>query len=106
LRRLHVITSAFHLPRTEAIFTWIFQLSPPPQPYHLTFEAVPDVGLGSAALAARQQKEQTGLAQVLALRSRLTTLPAFHRWLYAEHAAYAIGQPAPPPIHPSALGTY
>jgi hypothetical protein len=106
LRRLHVITSAFHLARTEAIFTWIFQLSPPSQPYHLTFEAVPNVGMEPAALAARQQKEQAGLQQVQALRSRLTTLPALHRWLYAEHAAYAIGQQPDPLTDISALGTY
>ncbi|MEM9121473.1 MAG: YdcF family protein [Cyanobacteria bacterium P01_F01_bin.56] len=36
LQRLHVITSAFHLPRTQAIFDWIFALTPFRKPWQLT----------------------------------------------------------------------
>ena len=105
LRRLHVITSAFHLPRTEAIFTWIFQLSQPQPAYHLSFEAVPDIGLTETVLTARYQKEEAGLAQVMTLRSQLTALPDLHRWLYREHAAYAITK-NPIRITDTALETY
>ncbi len=96
LKRLHVITSAFHLPRTEAIFKWIFSLPSDDKPYHLTFEAVPDVGIAPPALQARQAREQASLAQVMHLKSRLTSLLEVHRWLYQEHAAYAVAlQPTP-----------
>lgn len=105
IRRLHVITSQFHLPRTEAIFNWIFRLSGSESPYHLTFEAVPDMGIPRDALAARYQKEQRGLAQVLELRSRLNSLPELHRWLYTEHNAYAVSGQAIPSSG-EALGTY
>lgn len=91
LRALHVITSQFHLPRTQTIFEWIFQLSSPAEPYRLTFEAVPDIGITAMALQARQAREHASLQTVFHLRSRLTTLPDVHRWLYTEHAAYAIG---------------
>jgi uncharacterized SAM-binding protein YcdF (DUF218 family) len=105
LRRLHVITSAFHLPRTQAIFAWIFQLSPPVIPYQLTFEAVPNIGIPSVALAARQQREATSLEQVCYLSIQLTTLAAVHHWLYREHDAYAIAR-SPQRITDAAQGTY
>jgi len=105
LRRLHVITSAFHLPRAEAIFAWIFQLSPPEPPYWLTFEAVPDVGLSEAVLAARRQREENGRVRVMEVRSQLTTLAEVHRWLYTDHAAYAVGK-LPVRVQGAAIESY
>lgn len=46
LRRIHVITSAFHMPRTEAIFRWVFTLTPVAPSYEMEFTAVPN-GSGS-----------------------------------------------------------
>jgi hypothetical protein len=95
LRRLLVITSAFHLPRAQAVFTWIFGLEPPPGGYALSFAATPDDGLEPELLAARQAKEQAALAALPALQARLTSLPALHEWLFQAHAAYAVGAPRP-----------
>ncbi|MEM1310275.1 MAG: YdcF family protein [Cyanobacteria bacterium P01_H01_bin.153] len=92
LQRLHVVTSDFHFQRTQAIFAWVFGLFPHARKFHLTFEAVPNVGLTAAALQARIEREQKSLAQVQNLRSQLSTLSALHQWLYAEHAAYAIAK--------------
>lgn len=105
LRHLHVITSEFHLPRTEAIFTWVFQLSSSNPHYHLTFETVPNVGIADTVLAARNQKERQGLARVRELRSQLTSLPDLHHWLYTEHQAYAVARQAAQ-ISGVALETY
>lgn len=105
LRKLHVITSAFHLPRTRAIFDWIFALSPCHQPVQLTFEAVPNMGIAEPALQARRDREQASLAKFQALQTRFTTLAEVHRWLYREHGAYAIAQ-TPHKLTNDALGTY
>lgn len=105
LRRLHVVTSEFHLSRTIAIFHWILTLPPLSVPFHLSFEGVPNVGMAAAALASRRDRERASLAQVQALQTRLTTLVAVHRWLYAEHGAYALGS-APNRLRSAALGTY
>lgn len=105
LRHLHIITSEFHLPRTEAIFNWIFALSPPATPYRLSFAAVPNVGLPAAVLQARRDREQASLARLSALQSRLPTLATVHRWLYTEHGAYAIGQTSQR-LNNSALASY
>ncbi len=105
LRRLHVITSAFHRPRTEAIFRWIFALSSPAVPYALTFEAVSDVGIAADVLAERCERERASLARVNALKTRFTTLSAVHRWLYDEHAAYAIAH-IPEQLSSAALDSY
>ncbi|NEQ43877.1 MAG: YdcF family protein [Leptolyngbya sp. SIOISBB] len=105
LRRLHVITSAFHLPRTQAIFEWVFALSPCHQPVHLTFEAVPNIGMVDPALQARCDLEQASLAKFQTLQTRFTQLAEVHRWLYREHGAYAIAQ-TPQKLNNEALGTY
>jgi hypothetical protein len=105
LQRLHVITSAFHLPRAQAIFEWIFSLPPLTTDWQLTLEAVPDVGLAGAALQARYEREQTSLATFRTLEGRFSNLAAVHRWLYAEHGAYAIAQ-TPRRLNNAALETY
>ncbi len=101
LRRLLVITSEFHISRTQAIFRWIFAVPPLVCGYDLSFEAVPDVGMTPDALAARRAKEAESLAAVPALAVRCATLADVHRWLFTEHAAYAVAaagerEPAPP----------
>jgi len=90
LRSLHVITSAFHLPRTEAIFHWVFNLEDIPHNVQLTYEAVEDVGIEENVLAARKEREAKGLERVLRLERSIRTLRDFHIWLYTEHDAYAI----------------
>lgn len=105
LRRLRVITSEFHLPRTQAIFTWIFGLSCSQPPYRLTFEAVPDVEMSYTALTTRRERERASLQRIEELRSQLTTLPDVHRWLYTEHAAYAVSK-SPERLDNAALKTY
>ncbi len=106
-RHLHVITSAFHLPRTETIFRWVFGLAPT-QPYALTFESVPDDGIATDTLTARIDKERASLERLHALIPTIHTLTDLHRWLYSEHAAYAMRNhflDVPPPP-PTAIDTY
>ncbi|MEM6837092.1 MAG: YdcF family protein [Cyanobacteria bacterium P01_C01_bin.120] len=105
LQRLHTVTSAFHLPRTQAIFEWVFGLPPHATAFHLTFESVPNVGLTAAVLQARTKREGASLATVQPLQRQLTTLSALHQWLYTEHAAYAIAK-TPQRLHSAALESY
>lgn len=91
LRRLLVVTSAFHLARTEAAFRWVYGLEPPNGGYDLGFAPAPDDGLTAAALAARRAKEAAGLArlQALAESGRIASLAALHAFLHGEHDAYS-----------------
>jgi len=91
LRRLLVITSQFHLPRTESAFRWVYSLDAPAQGYELTFEAVEDAGLEQDALALRQAREQKSLEQLLETSKTVRTLPQFTDWLFTYHEAYAVG---------------
>jgi hypothetical protein len=88
-RRALVITSAFHLPRTEAAFRWIWGLPAPGGECALDFESVPDEGHDSEMLAARTEKERAGLARVLELRERLRSFPDLHEWLFTRHGVYS-----------------
>jgi uncharacterized SAM-binding protein YcdF (DUF218 family) len=87
-RKILVITSAFHLPRTEAIFRWIYGLDRSPGEITLSFVASPDAGIAPDALAARMAKEQASLKSIPQLAQRLNTLAKLHLWLFTEHLAY------------------
>lgn len=88
LRRLLVITSDFHMPRTQAIFAWIYGLTPT-DGYSFAFEAVVDDGIDAEALNERRAKEARALADMYALAGRITSLAQFHEWFFTEHRAYA-----------------
>jgi uncharacterized SAM-binding protein YcdF (DUF218 family) len=91
-KRLLIITSDSHMPRTQAIFQWVYGLTSPGNPgdYSLHFEAMPDRGMDAELLRVRQEKEKAGLARVLRLKEQIRTWTGFHRWLYSEHGAYAV----------------
>lgn len=88
LRRLLVITSDFHMPRTEAIFRWVYGMDP--AQFDLTFEAVPDQGIEASVLQARREREAQSLERLQETMRHVTTLMQLHRWLFSEHHAYAI----------------
>jgi hypothetical protein len=95
-RHLLVITSQFHMPRSEAIFRWIYSLDAP-VPYQLEFAASSDDGLSEASLAARVAREQASLRSLGHLRERLTSLRTLAEWLFTEHKAYmAVREPLAP----------
>jgi len=88
LRRLLVITSDFHLPRTQAVFNWMYSLEPKSLAYELEFESVSDASMPPDLFADRQQKEQKSLDGFGKLTSQISTIRDCHRWLFTEHEAY------------------
>ncbi len=88
LRRLLVVNSEFHMPRTEAIFRWVFGLVPD-RGYQLSFESTENTGVPTEALEVRAGRERASLATIRELAGRISTLNDLHQWMYAEHGAYA-----------------
>jgi hypothetical protein len=101
LRRLLVVNSEFHMPRTRMIFDWIFGLPPADPPYVLDYHTVPDQGLTEVRLEARRAKEVARMEDLRLTIPRIANLAALHHWLFTEHRAYAVGADphadAPPP---------
>lgn len=98
LKRLLVLTSDFHLPRTQAIFQWVFGLpfpaGSPANSYSLSFEAVPDDGIEDGMLQARRDREAASMQIVEGHRQRIHTFEALHHMLFIEHDVYK-SAPAP-----------
>ena len=103
-RALLVVTSAFHMPRTEAIFRWVYGLSP--RRCTLQFEWVPDAGMAPAALSARRQLEAARLRSLVPVMSRIDTIDELHRWLFTDHRAYAVDKLDRRPEVGDAIDTY
>jgi hypothetical protein len=96
LKKLLIVTSAFHTPRTKAIFEWIFNLPPSSFNYEMEFESSPDYGLSPQALTARIHREKNSLSNLGNMIQKINTLEDFIIWLYTKHAAYAPNKPFKP----------
>ena len=57
-RSLAIVTSEFHMPRSRAIFDWIFGMEP--GKYQLRFEAAPNDGLSERSSAAQAREGNVG----------------------------------------------
>lgn len=90
LRKLLVVTSEFHMPRTRAIFEWVYGLDIPMESYELEFRAAPNVGLDEASLDARLAKETKAITNVEQLRKQIVTFSQLHNWIYTKHDAYRL----------------
>jgi hypothetical protein len=93
LQRLLVITSDFHLPRTQLAFEWIYRLGPRPFDPILEFESVTDPSMDQAVWLERRDKEQRSLEKLSLMTERILNVEQLHRWLFAEHSAYCSGKP-------------
>jgi uncharacterized SAM-binding protein YcdF (DUF218 family) len=91
LRRLLIITSEFHLPRTEAVFRWVYGLEPKALPYDLHFEGVADPSMDPEVMREREGRERKSLSETADLARRMTRLTEFHQWLFTRHKAYSAG---------------
>ena len=91
LRRLLVVNSEFHMPRTRMIFDWVFGLPPAEPPYTLDYHTVPDLGLTELSIEARRAKEVARMEGLRRLIPRIGSLAAMHWFLFTEHQAYAAG---------------
>ena len=85
--RLLVITSEFHMPRTRAIFEWLFGLDG--GQYQLSFEASPNRGLTTDGEQFRSDKEQQALTGFRNVQQRISNLRHLQEWLFTEHQAYS-----------------
>jgi uncharacterized SAM-binding protein YcdF (DUF218 family) len=105
LGKLLVVTSAFHMPRTQEVFQWIFGLPPHVISYRLAFYATPDTDINDQDLTARIDGEKNRLDSFRELPGRIKSLPGLHRWIYTEHAVYA-AHLKPQPVSGREANTY
>jgi DUF218 domain len=98
-RKLVVITSEFHIPRTKAIFDWVFGLGK--EKYELRYEATPNEGLTGDLLQRRRAKEAASLEALQHMIENIQDFRCLHQWIQTEHRAYSaegwIGRRASPP---------
>ncbi|KAI0565377.1 hypothetical protein FGB62_19g261 [Gracilaria domingensis] len=87
LKRICVITSVFHMPRTRAIFEWIFSLDG----HHseIDYVVTEDRGMSAEQSAARIEKEQQSLKKLS--RSTIPTVQTMEdlaQFVFVAHGAY------------------
>lgn len=97
-RRLSVVTSAFHTPRTAAIFDSVYEIAGRDfygdgAAFSLDYHPVSDEGLFADDVeAARVAKEAAAVVAWRANVAALPDMPALHAWLFSTHLCYAVGR--------------
>jgi len=93
-KKLLIITSEFHMPRTRAIFDWIFNTpnnSGGENPgYRLLYLQSPNSGLSEEIVAARIEREEIGRKRVITQQKKYDTLPKVLKFLTTEHGMYKV----------------
>ncbi len=96
IANLTIITSSFHMPRTKAMFDFVFSLPDNTnlrKSYNITYIDTPNAGLNDDFLQERCKREKQGIQRVQELKQQINNLQEFNKWLFAHHAAYTIGLP-------------
>ena len=88
-RKLLVITSAFHMRRSRAVFEWVYGLDRA-RSYDLEFAEASDDGLDADIIRARQEKEAEAFERWRDLPNRIRSIAELHQWLFTSHEAYAV----------------
>lgn len=95
-RRLAVVTSDFHMPRTAATFDFCYGLAGAQGlggPFQLDYHRVSDAGLfDPVVLQARAAKEAAATAAWRANARGLGSVADLHAWLFETHLCYAVGR--------------
>lgn len=86
LTNVLIVTSDFHIPRSKAIFNWIYGLFAPD--CHLDFLWVSTKHLDSEIIGVRSEKEAQSLISLKKVIDRVDSKNKFHEWFYQEHQAY------------------
>ena len=113
-RKLVVVNSEFHMPRTKAVFDLVYGFPSEgksgPRRYRLRYHATEN-RLAPDVLQMRLQKEEKALPRFLpggVWQSRIKTLEDLHFWVHTENMAYASNRLLTPrePIDPALLKSY
>jgi len=97
-RRLAVVTSAFHMPRTRAIFDSTYEMFardflPSSEKFKLSYHPVSDDGLfDPGVVEARIAKEAKAAATWRQNVEEMASVAELHAWLFATHLCYSVSR--------------
>jgi len=90
LKHVIVITSEFHMPRTQTIFQHMQQLHQGLARCRIEFEVTQNFMDDQSVLEDRKQREGNSLRKYqTSVVQHITSLTAFVHWFYTEHACYS-----------------
>lgn len=92
LRKLLIVTSDWHMPRTRFLFEWIYGLTPFSPGYELEFLDAHDPAMPSDVFDQRTRREQASLQSIKRRANGIGTMRDFHRWFFTEHDLYKSSQ--------------
>lgn len=97
-RRIAVVTSHFHMPRSQALYEDMFKLAAhelfdDPNRFSLWFVSVSDEGLfPPEVLQSRRQREAASLLTWRGNSAKITSIKKLHSWLFDTHLCYSVSR--------------
>ena len=104
LRKIHIITSDWHLPRTREIFDTVFACG---GKFALTYSAVTSLGHSDEDTKIRLDRESESL-QTFKTKTKptLTDMESLHRFIFEDHGCYKAGCHLKPAKQSSSAAMY
>lgn len=88
IKEVLVITSDFHMPRSRAVFEWIYRLWKSEEGIKLDFLEVNTKYLDTEIIESRSKREERSLRNLQNTIELIDTWSKLHDWFYREHQAY------------------
>ncbi|GAB5370779.1 hypothetical protein AAMO2058_001522400 [Amorphochlora amoebiformis] len=90
-KKMWIVTSKFHMPRSRAIFEWIFSASGgASEGYQLGYIATEDLGRSEEEIKVREEREARSLKNVQKLAVKFPTLKQVALFLLKDHRMYSV----------------
>ena len=106
LKKIHLVTSDWHLPRTREIFDTVFACSGESD-LALTYAAAQNVGLSENETELRLERELESLETFrTTTKHMLKDMDSLHKFIFEEHGCYKAGSHLKPMSSESVSGSY
>ena len=89
LRKILIVTSEFHMPRSKEILKWIYALKPTPIKYKLEFEESPNIGFGIGLGKLKAAREIAKLKKLKTLIKKIKTMRQMREFIFFKHGVYS-----------------
>lgn len=106
LKKIHLVTSDWHLPRTREIFDTVFACSGASD-IELTYAAAQNIGLSDNETELRLKRELESLETFRTMtKPMLKDMDSLHKFIFEEHGCYKAGSHLKPMSSGSVSGSY
>lgn len=87
VKNIMIITSTFHIKRTQLIFDWIYGLDKE-NSYNIKYISCDDSNISPKIIESRKKREEESIKNTKLIIKKINTLEKLFHWFFFEHSCY------------------